>query len=473
MATSKVPATFPTPAMFLTKLKTKLTARWTQRRRPIARPPGTKGLPWIGTALEFRRGGLDYLRRMAQAHGDVIWTRFMGDDAYLISHPDFIQRVLVDNRAAYAKSTGSGRSERLLGNALQSRNGEAWLRQRRRMGPAFARRRMVVYADTITAAAREAMADWTPGHRLNLAAWALNLTLEIGLRTHFGLSAGELKETIRRTFADASGLLFGGQQKVLSPPLWVPSPRNRRFLKAMAELDDAIYQLVRKRRAAMDEHGIDLLSQFLLTSDVDGDGGMSDQNIRDELVSTMLATQQSMALGLMQSLRFVATHPAVDRTLSEELQVLGDRPPQASDLEALPWTERIIKETLRLAPPAGVLNRKVVADDTIDGWLIPQGAMVFVSQWVVHRDPRFFPDPEAFKPERWTADFERELPEFAYFPFGGGPRTCIAAAYSLLELRLLLASVRQRFRLEVTPFDPTLPKKERQRRGLEIVLHPR
>lgn len=445
------------------------------RRRHIERPPGSKGLPWIGTALEFSRGGLDYLRRMAQEHGDVIWTRFMGDDAYLISHPDGIKRVLVENRDAYAKSTGTGRSKRILGNALQSRNGEAWLRQRRRMGPAFARRRMMVYADTITAAARDAMVDWTPGRRLDLAAWAMALTLEVGLRTHYGLThAGDIKETIRRSFSDTSDLLFSSQQKVLSPPLWFPSPRNRRFLRAVAELDDAIYRLVRARRAKASERGIDLLSLFLETSDVDGDGGMSDQNIRDELVATMLATQQSMALGLMQSLRFVASHPEVDQALSEELaRVLADRPPTAADLDELPMTERIIKETLRLAPPAGVLNREVVEDDFIDGWLIPKGAMAFVSQWVVHRDPRFFTDPESFKPERWSGDFERQLPEFAYFPFGGGPRSCIAGAYSMLELRLLLASVMQRFRLEVTAPDPGLSKKERRRRGLEIELHAR
>lgn len=451
-----------------------LKALMTGRRRDVERPPGSKGLPLIGTALEFRRGGLDYLRRMAQEHGDVIWTRFLGDDAYLISHPNGIKRVLVDNRAAYAKSTGTGRSKRILGNALQSRNGEAWRRQRRRMGPAFIRRRMSVYADTITTTVREAMTDWRPGHRLDLARWAMDLTLEIGLRTHFGLSPGEIKETIRRSFSNTSGLLFTGQQKVLSPPLWVPSPRNRRFLKALTELDEAIYRLVKERRANTAERGIDLLSRFLETSDVDGDGGMSDQNIRDELVSTMLATQQSMALGLMQSLRFTATQPEVDRVLSEELvRVLGERPPTAADLDELPWTERVIKETLRLAPPAGVLNRKVVEDDTLDGWLIPKGAMVFVSQWVVHRDPRFFAEPEAFKPERWTEDFERELPEFAYFPFGGGPRTCLAGAYSMLELRLLLASVMQHHRLEVTAPDPGLSKKERQRRGLEIELHAR
>jgi cytochrome P450 len=257
-------------------------------------------------------------------------------------------------------------------------------------------------------------------------------------------------------------------------PEWVPTPRNRRYCKAVVELDAEVMQRIRARRSDSSQRP-DLLSMFVQLQN--GDGWiMSDRQVRDELIAMMSAGYQSVGIALNQTLRLVAENPSVDAQLAEELAILGHRAPAAADLAQLTYADRIVKESLRCCPPAGVIGRRAVSADTVGGWTIPAGARVYLSAWAMHHDPRFYEAPLAFRPERWTQEFERSLPICAYFPFGRGPRGCIAGALSTFIVQLILVIIAQRYRLEALRVIParlaSWPNFLAQG-GLQIAIHPR
>ena len=235
-------------------------------------------------------------------------------------------------------------------------------------------------------------------------------------------------------------------------PWWqrLPTPGNRRFRRAKAEIDAVMYDTIARRRAG-EKAGDDLLSRLLAARDEDG-SRMSDRQLRDELVTLFLAGHETTALALSYSFYLLAQHPDAEARLAAELdEVLQGKPPTAADVPRLRSTEWVIKESMRLYPPATSIGREAVCDTEIGGYFVPKGAQVSPVQWVVHRDARWFDDPEAFKPERWDNDLARRLPRCAYFPFGDGPRVCIGNQFAIMEAVLVLATVAQRYRLALAP----------------------
>lgn len=390
-------------------------------------PPGPRGTELLSGMLDWRKNGLAALEGLARRYGDIACASLFGKRLYLLSHPDLIQRVLVDNSDNYLKTKGNAAAARYFGDSMQLNNGEKARRIRRLITPAFRQIRVATaYNEVIVSSAADSISAWVPGPRPALTADLMELALRVAVRIHFGSAPGADTEQLAALFRTALGMLNG-----FLPPDWVPAPAGRRYREAIGALDRSVMDRIRSRRAT-GPVGEDLLSCLAGLE-------LTDVEIRDELVSMMAAGYQTVGIALNQTVRLVARYPEVDSLLAAE--AFG-----TTDASHLPYTDQVVRESLRCAPPAGALARLVAHDDTVAGWTIPAGSKVFVSSWVVHRDPRFYENPLQFKPERWTPQFERELPLCAYFPFGRGARSCVAGALSTVILRLMLATVVRRFR---------------------------
>jgi cytochrome P450 len=413
----------------------------------VQRPPGPRGRRYLSSPLLGRDGPLVNLPQMAVRYGDVSFWQFLHISTYFFAHPDCIESVLVAKYPSFTKGIGARANPELFGNGLLTSEGDYWLRQRRLSQPAFHRTRIATYADTMAREAERTLNTWHDGQRLDMHREMMQTTLAIATRTLFGVDLGP-KMPVVAAAMDA----FIRQNAGLS--VWrlffkLPTPRRMRFLRGVRELDEIVYGIIAQRRTG--GLGDDLLSDFLRAQDEDG-SSMTDQQLRDEVMTMLLAGHETTALALSWAWFLLATHPEEQEKLHEELdRVLAGRLPCAADVPQLSFANRVIRETLRLYPPAWVLSRRAAEDVEIGGYIVPAGSNVIVSPWVTHRDDRFFPNPLAFEPDRWSPQFEQALTRFAYFPFGGGPRICIGSNFALMEATILLAAVAQRYQINLLP----------------------
>ncbi len=440
-------------------------------------PPGPRSRLPGATLLRFRRDRLGFLLATARTHGDVAGFTLGRQPIYLVSDPAMIQDVLELQAASFTKGRALERARHLLGQGLLTSEGELHQRQRRLVMPAFHKQRLAGYGATMVALARAHGAAWQPGRVVDVATEMMHLTRAIVAKTLFDHDvaddAGEIDA--------AMGVLVGSFGSVaLFLPEWVVErglwPSAARLEAARATLDATIYGMIAARRAEGRDHG-DLLSMLLAAVDEDGDGrGMSDRQLRDEVMTLFLAGHETTANALAWTWFLLAEHPEVDLRLDAELdRVLAGRPPTLDDLPALPYTRMVFTEAMRLYPPAWLLGRRAARDCSVGGFGIPRGAVVLMSQWVVHHDPRLYPDPFRFDPERWAADVPAR-PKYAYFPFGGGPRRCIGEAFAWTEGLLVLATLAQGWRMRLVPGHPVVPEPLitlRPRHGIRAVLERR
>ena len=401
-------------------------------------PPRLRGFELLSSFNEFRKDGLTILERLTKRHGDLVCAKVLGRHFYLINHPDYIRHVVIDNRGNYMKAQGNYRSKRLLGDAMQLNSGDMARRLRRIMSPVFQQARLTrEYCGLLAEATREAVERWNAGARPTLTRELRELALKAMVQVTFGTKPGADTAELAAAFTDAqSGL---GE---FAPPDWIPLPVNRRFHAAADRLDREVIARIKSRRA-IGAIGPDFLSCFVSL----GDEGLTDSEMRNELIALVTAGSDGIGISLNQTMSHLASYPEVDETLQKEsAQVLDGRLATYEDLANLPYSELVVKESMRVAPPAGSVVRIAVGADEIGGCSIPAGSRVLFSSWVMHRDPRWFDEPLRFKPERWTPAFERGLPICAYLPFGRGPRTCIGAALAMVSLRLMIVTITQRYR---------------------------
>jgi cytochrome P450 len=411
------------------------------------RPRGPRFLPLLGSLVAYARAPLAFLEDCAWGgYGDVVYLTFLGQPTYVLNLPEHIEHVLVTRQRNYVKD----KLQRVLlaeflGQGLLASEGDFWLRQRRLMQPAFHRQRVAAYGQLMGEQAQRLLALWRDGERRDISDDMMKLTLGIVVRCLFGLEleseAAQVGPALNRVMDH-----FSTMQSLVVPG-WVPTPENLGYRAALRRLYGTVDEIVRRRRATGGDTG-DLLSMLLQVQDEDG-SRMSDQQVRDEALTLMLAGHETTAITLSFCWDLLSRNPEAEALLHQELaSVLGGRAPTVEDLSALPFTDAVVKEALRLFPPAWSLSRESVEEDEIAGWRIPPRSMVWVNQWTVHRDPRFYEEPLAFKPQRWLDGLERRLPRFAWFPFGGGPRLCIGLSFAMMEAKLVLAVLAQRFRLE-------------------------
>ncbi len=419
-------------------------------------PHGPKGNFLLGVMPEFNRDSLAFLERLARDYGDVVRTRFFYVPAYFLYHPDHIEYVLATNSRNFIKplSFRTPFFNRLVGNGLLTSEGEFWRRQRRLAQPAFHRERINAYARIMVRDTEEMLATWRDGEIRDTHRDMMRLTMEVVTHTLFNANVSDDADKVARALAILVEP-FSSQATLK----WIldnrlPTPTNRRFHKVAAQLDEVVYRIIGQRRAGNGQDQGDLLSMLLQAHDEDG-SQMTDKQLRDEVITLFLAGQETTALTLVWAWYLLAQHPEVETKFWQELdEVLQGRAPEASDVPQLKFTEMIAKESMRLYPPAYVVGREAVEECEIGGYLVPPRTQVFMPTWVVHRDPRFFEEPDQFKPERWTPEFINNLPKYAYFPFGGGPRVCIGNTFAMMEIVLLMATIAQKFRLSLVTKHP-------------------
>ena len=420
--------------------------------------PGPKGNAVLGHMPAFRRDPLNFLLDCAREYGDWVPLRLGPRRAFLLGNPDDIEEVLVTQYRNFSKGPALKRSGVLFGNGLLTSEGDFWRRQRKLAQPAFHRERIATYAQIMVDETRRHISNWKVGENRDIHHEMTQLTMPIALKTLFG---AELKNMAQVSHSlELAQNHFQQWIHIISMlPGWIPTPRLPGLTRAVAELDGIVYTLIAERRASGEDRG-DLLSMLLRAqveeteSEKSSEMGaaMTDKQLRDEVLTLFLAGHDTTALTLTWTLYLLAQHPDVEARLRAELEaVLGNRPATAADKPNLKYAEQVIHESMRLYPPAWVVGRSALADCAIGGHSVAKGNTIIMSQWVGHRNPRYFPAPEAFRPERWEGDFAKTLPKYAYFPFGGGPRVCIGNTFALMESVLVLATLLQSCHFELVP----------------------
>jgi cytochrome P450 len=432
----------------------------------------------MGQLPAFSKDTLGFVTYCAREHGDFVPLRLGPTRAIVLSHPDLVEEVLVTRNHDFRKNDGALRLRSLLGNGLVLSEGNFWRRERRLAQPAFHRQRIASYGETMVAYAERMLATWRDGETRDVHREMVEVTFQIAARTLFGTEvASDLARIRAATLTTTQHFRSRLYTMMFFLPDAVPTPGNLRFRRAVRELDALVYRIIRERRATGEDPG-DLLSMLLRAQDEDG-SGMTDRQLRDEVLTLLLAGHDTTALALSWAWYLLARHPEVEVRLWAELdEVLDGRSPTVADVPRLRYAEAVITETMRLYPPAWAMGRKALRDTAVGGYPVPRGTTLFMSQWAIHRDPRFFDEPERFIPERWTdGTLARKLPRFAYFPFGGGQRICIGNTFAMLEAVLLLATIAQRYRLTLAdpdrPVTPLPVVTLRPKGGVAMVLHER
>ena len=419
--------------------------------RPRSKPPRPPWGDFIPMMRAFNENVLTGLTTIHAKYGDFVRTR-LPLQLYFVSAPSAIEEILVKKADAFRKDRVSKLLSRVVGNGLLVNEGESWKRQRRLVQPAFHHQQLQSYATLMVGAIERARDGWRGGETRDVHADMMGVTLDIVAETLFGADlsadAGDIGHIIGDLMEQFGRVL--GLSARFQPPMWVPTPANRRLRKTSRRIDTLIQGIIDARKRSQETRD-DLLSLLIRARDEAG-GQMTDAQVRDEAVILFLAGHETTALALTYALYLLATHPEAQVRLADEIErVLGGRSPGLGDLDKLAVTETVVLESMRLYPPAWGIGRQAHEPVEIGGYAFPKGAEFVMSPWVVHRDARNFEDAAAFKPERWDGDLQRRLPRFAYFPFGGGPRVCIGNRFAMMEAKLVLASAVQRFRFEPTP----------------------
>ncbi|MGZ0052169.1 cytochrome P450 [Brevibacillus gelatini] len=412
---------------------------------------GPRGLPISGNLLAFRKDPLQFLRNAVAEYGDVVHFRFGPKrHVYLLTNPDQIKEVLVTKQDHFKKGKGLQVARAVVGDGILTSEGQKHMRQRRLMQPAFHRERIASYGQVMVRQAVELMEEWKAGEVRDIHDDMMRVTLAIITETMFGKSIKEGADKIGHAIDVGLKYVANKASSFIDIPLSVPTKSNRQFVESNETLDKTIFSLIEERRNSQDGRQDDLLGMLLAARDEDDGQGMTDEQVRDEVMTIFVAGHETTANTMSWIFYLLATHPQVEAKLHEELAtVLAGRLPTVEDLPKLPYTNLIISETLRLYPAAWTINREVVKEVTIGEYTYQPGDTLMMSQFVMHRLERYYEQPDEFVPERFAGDLLKRIPTYAYFPFGGGPRICIGNNFALMEAALLLATIAQRYRLRL------------------------
>ena len=425
---------------------------------PALVPPTPPGNLILGNLPDYARDSLGYERHIARTYGDIVHMRWVNRHAYFISHPDYVRQVLIDDADKFNKAPiYRDLLSYFLGNGLLTSDGDFWRRQRKLAQPAFHTKRVQAYAQVMVDYTARLLDQWQPGQVRDINRDMMRLTLGIVAKTLFN---ADIDKDANRIGEALTVILEVTTARVQSPiqviPEWIPTPGNRKRKAAVEELDRIVMSIIDERRAASDDQG-DLLSMLMLARDDEG-GGMTDRQLRDEAVTIVLAGHETTANALAWTWYLLAQHPEVEARLHAELdRVLGDRLPTTDDLRQLAYTEMVVKESMRLYPPIPTIARLAMEDLVIGDYPVRKGLIISLSPNVIHHDPRWYPEPDAFRPERFTKENEKLLPKCAYLPFSTGPRICIGNSFAMMEAVLILATMAQRYRLAIVPRQTITP----------------
>jgi len=446
--------------------------------------PGPRGLPLLGNLLPFRKDVLGLLVKSRARFGDVVRFRLGPLVIHLVAHPEAIRHVLQDRAELYDKNTRSSSKIRgMTGLGLLTASGATWQRQRRMIQPGFRPAAVAGFVARMVEATEEMLSRWRAGTPFDAASEMMRLTYTIVGRTLFSADVSSDADAVEHAMEVLLAHTYRRLERIIDIPLAVPTPANRRFRAARATIDQVVDRILtgRRQRPEMSENAAtpDLLSILLRERDEAG-RGMDDEQLRNEAVTLLLAGHETTANALTWTLYLLAGHSEITERLAAEvdtvLGISGEREPTAEDLTALPFTERVLREAMRLYPPIWAIERRAVEEDTIGGFRIPAGSTVVVSPWVTHRHPAFWDEPERFDPDRFTPERSAGRPLLAWVPFGAGPRYCIGGHFAMTEALVITALVVRRFRLALVPGHPVAPLPGitlRARDGVWLTVEPR
>lgn len=453
--------------------------------RPRVTPSGLG--PKYRTPLAFladlRRDPLAFVERHWREYGDAVEIRFGFPSSwrsFMFFHPDDIKHVLQEHHRNFSKGIIFGKLKRIAGEGLVFSDGELWRRQRQLIQPAFHRERIAAMAEMMVDSTAALLDRWAvhtrSGRALDAAAEMSKLTLEIVSKALFGTDLGddtdEFADAVTAAMTYANHLM----NHLITPPMFVPTAANRHGKHAIARVDRVVRRIIEQRRSETTPRH-DLLGMLISARDAETNQAMDDKQLRDEVVTFLVAGHETTALALSWAWHLLAQHPDAEQRLHAQVDaVLDTNRPTVGDLASLPYARMVIEESLRLYPPAWATSRETRAADTIGGLSVPAPATITLSPYVTHRHPAFWDDPERFDPERFTPERSAQRPELAYFPFGGGPRGCVGKQFAMMEGQIVLAMVARRFRLRSVPGHPVEPNPIltlRPRYGLMMTLEPR
>ena len=421
----------------------------------LRRPPGPKPHFLIGNMPLASRDPLSVFSGWARDYGDIFYYRAAWIPVYFFNRPDLIDCVLVRNHSHLRKDRVIQNSRWFFGNGLLTSEGEEWKRQRRMAQPAFYREKVAACATLMTDYSQQMLSRWAQNEAIDVHQQMMNVTLQIVVHALFGVEAentDNISSALNTIMRKTAGV------RLLLPPFarHLPLPGMssvRSALNALTQTVTNIIELRGERSGTSD----DLLGLLMSACDDDGTK-MNPEETRDQVLTFLMAGHETTALALSWTWYLLSQNPEAELKLHRELDaLLGDRVPTAADLPSLVYTDRVIKESMRLYPPAWSLAREVADEFAVEGYRIPRGANVVLSQWILHHDPRWFRDPDRFDPDRWGTEECKKLPRFAYFPFGGGPRQCIGAGFATMEAVLLLATIARKFTLTLVEGQPVVP----------------
>jgi cytochrome P450 len=443
----------------------------------LSSPPGPKGHFLLGCARELAQSTPEHGENCMREYGDIVSYRFLHVPIVQITHPDQIEEVLVRNAANFHKSRDYGALRFFLGNGLLTNEGAFWQKQRQLIQPAFRHENIALYGGIMVDSAAKHLSRWKDGERRDLHHEMAELTLDVVTKSLFGTKLAHDARAIGEEVAVAMEQFQGQAALTFVLPDGFPIPKTPRLMRSKKRLNEVVLSIIRERRKGKST-GDDLLQRLLDARDESG-AQMSDEQLKDEVMTLFLAGHETTANALTWTWYLLAQNPKVAETLAAEIDsVLEGRAPALADLHRLPYAEMVVKESMRLYPPAWGIGRRALKDFDLGGYAIPAGTNIFIMQWVTQRDARFFPEPLRFDPERWREDPVRKgrIPRFAYFPFGGGPRVCIGAGFAMMEVALLLATIAQRYRFSLAPGANVVPLYSvtlRPKYGLPMTLHRR
>lgn len=440
-------------------------------------PPTAPAGNWLmGSMNEFASDALGFILRL-RAHGDIVRVRFGPFYMYFVNHPDAAREVLVTDARHYDKPfiTKQVLSDS-AGKGLFTNDGEPWKRQRKLVSPAFHTQRIAAYADVMVDYAQRMTSHWSEGKPLDIEHEMTALTMSIVSKTLFNVDIADETSELGETITTVLSVINKRFNRLIALPRWLPVKENREMRAGLAKLNGIIDSFIGEWRRTGEDRG-DLLSMLLMAQDDDDGSGMSDQQVHDEAVTLFVAGHETTAMTLIWVWYLLSQHPDIEARLHAELAaVLGGRAPTFADLDKLVYTEMVVKEALRLYPPAWAISRGANQDTTLGGYPVKQGMSVMINVYGMHRDARFFADPERFDPERFRPENEKHIAKYAYIPFGAGPRVCIGNSFAMMEATLIVATLAQRFTLSHAPGHVAEPERVftlRPKYGMDMIAHVR
>jgi cytochrome P450 len=428
-----------------------------------ARPPG----PHINLVLavigqmfpkRFPFDPLAFGLNIAREFGDIAHYQVGPLHVYQLAHPDFARQILIEEPEKYYKARLIKQAfGPFAGQGLLTSDGAVWRRQRKLIQPAFHHAQLVAYGATMVSHTQRMIDSFEDGGLVEIPEEMARLTLAIVVQTLFGADVTRDSKEVGGLMVAVLDAANDRLNSILRFPSWVPTRRNREEKRALRRIDQLLNRFIAEHRAAR-EAPADLLSVLLAATDEESGIGMSDNQLHEEMMTLFLAGHETTAMALTWTWYLLSQYPQVEEKLVAEVsRVLRGRPPTVADLAQLPYTEMVVRESMRLYPPAPGFAREPIEDVRIGGYDVPRGSLITVNTYALHRDPRFFEDPERFDPERFATGWEDRIPRYAFLPFGGGPRVCIGNGFAMMEARLIVATMAQRWRLSLEPGQEIVP----------------